>query len=384
CSRPGWSRADMRITAITARTVRWPIASQGAARGRTERAAVIVEVRSAGGAVGLGEAAPLPGMSLDTLDEANRSIAGFARTAPFDVELPPPGRRPVNVEAPRARGPGLRNPAIDPRPILAIADRDAMHAFLVAPPAARFAIETAVLDAIGRERGRSIAALFGGSDEPLALAAVVDDAEQARRAFADGIRCLKIKLAADDDPGRVFAIAAAVPQARLRIDANRSWPRAEVADRLAALAALPIDYVEEPCRDSHQLLSESLPCPIALDEGLLAMSEVEICVALRSIPRLAAVVLKPTLLGGFSVVFPIAALAQSCRVPPIVSHALEGPIGSAACAEIARAIGGRHAVGLAAHAALAGWAIAVPQLAADHIHAAARPGLGFASDLDWP
>jgi O-succinylbenzoate synthase len=241
-----------------------------------------------------------------------------------------------------------------------------------------------VLDAIGRERGRSIAALFGGSDEPLALAAVVDDAEQARRAFADGIRCLKIKLAADDDPGRVFAIAAAVPRARLRIDANRSWPRAEVADRLAALAALPIDYVEEPCRDSHQLLSESLPCPIALDEGLLAMSEVEICVALRSIPRLAAVVLKPTLLGGFSVVFPIAALAQSCRVPPIVSHALEGPIGTAACAEIARAIGGRHAVGLAAHAALAGWAIAVPQLAADHIHAAARPGLGFASDLDWP
>jgi len=361
----------VRIAAITARTVRWPIASQGAARGRTERAAVIVEVRSAGGAVGLGEAAPLPGMSLDTLDEAEQAIGAFARTAPFAVELAPSDRRSGNARA----------TAIDAQPVLDIADREAMHAVFVAPASARFAIETALLDALGRERGRSIAALFGGSDEPLALAAVVDDAEQARRAFADGIRCLKIKLAADDDPGRVFAIAAAVPQARLRIDANRSWPRAEVADRLTALAALPIDYVEEPCRDSHQLLSESLPCPIALDEGLLAMSEVEICVALRSIPKLAAVVLKPTLLGGFSVVFPIAALAQRCRVPPIVSHALEGPIGTAACAEIARAIGGRHAVGLAAHAALAGWAIAVPQLAADHVHAAREPGLGFRADL---
>jgi L-alanine-DL-glutamate epimerase-like enolase superfamily enzyme len=338
----------VRIAAITARTVRWPIASQGAARGRTERAAVIVEVRSAGGAVGLGEAAPLPGMSLDTLDEAEQAIGAFARTAPFAVELAPSDRRSGNARA----------TAIDAQPVLDIADREAMHAVFVAPASARFAIETALLDALGRERGRSIAALFGGSDEPLALAAVVDDAEQARRAFADGIRCLKIKLAADDDPGRVFAIAAAVPQARLRIDANRSWPRAEVADRLTALAALPIDYVEEPCRDSHQLLSESLPCPIALDEGLLAMSEV-----------------------GFSVVFPIAALAQRCRVPPIVSHALEGPIGTAACAEIARAIGGRHAVGLAAHAALAGWAIAVPQLAADHVHAAREPGLGFRADL---
>jgi L-alanine-DL-glutamate epimerase-like enolase superfamily enzyme len=370
----------VRIAAITARTVRWPIAGQGAARGRTERAAVLLEVRSAGGAIGLGEAAPLPGMSLDSLDEVEQSIAVFAGTAPFDVELPPHDRRPVNFLRTAGSGAGTRSIAFDPHPLLDIADREVMRAFLVAPPSVRFAIETALLDALGRERGRSIAALFGGEPRPVPLAAVVDDPDQARRAFADGIRCLKIKLAADDDPGRAFAIAAAVPGARLRIDANRSWPRAEVAGRLAALAALPIDYVEEPCRDSHQLLSESLPCPIALDEGLLAMTEVEVCVALRS-RGLAAIVLKPTLLGGFSAVFPVAGLAQTCRVSPILSHALEGPIGTAACAEIALVFGGSRAVGLAAHAALAGWPIAVPQLAADHVRAAARPGLGFTADL---
>jgi L-alanine-DL-glutamate epimerase-like enolase superfamily enzyme len=354
----------VRIAAIAARTHRWPIAGQGAARGRSERAAVIVEVRSERGAIGLGEAAPLPGMSLDTLDEAEQAIAAFARMAPFDVELAPVG--------------------LDAAPVLDIADRVTMHAFLVAPPAARFAIETAMLDALGRERGRSIAALFGGREgESVTLAAVVDDPDQARRAFADGIRCLKIKLAADDDPGRAFAIAAAAPAARLRIDANRSWPRAEVAERMAALAELPIDYVEEPCRDTHELLAESLPCPLALDEGLLAMTEVEIGVALRS-RKLAAVVVKPTLLGGFSVAIPLAALAQRCHVAPIISHALEGPIGTAACAEIALVFGGRHAVGLAAHAALAGWPFAVPQLAADHVHAAGRPGLGFGAEAQLP
>jgi len=352
----------MRIAAITARTIRWPIAGEGAARGRSERAAVVLEMRSDRGVIGLGEAAPLPGMSLDTLDEVEQAIAAFARMAPFDVELATAG-------------------AIHAHPLIDIADRAAMQAFYVAPPSARFAIETAVLDALGRERGRSIAALLRVREgQNLPLAAVVDDARQARRAVAEGVRCLKIKLAADDDPGRAFAIAAAAPQARLRIDANRSWPRAEVADRLSALAALPIDYVEEPCRDAHQLLSQRLPCRIALDEGLLSMTEVEICSALRGVNKLGAIVLKPTLLGGLSVLFPIAALAQRCRVPPIISHALEGPIGTAACAEIALFLAGSHAVGLAAHAALAGWPIAVPQLAADHIHAAARPGLGFAED----
>jgi hypothetical protein len=39
------------------------------------------------------------------------------------------------------------------------------------------------------------------------------------------------------------------------------------------------------------------------------------------------------------------------------------------------------AAGLAPHAALDGWQIGVGQLAADHLRAAAAPGLGFA-DLD--
>jgi L-alanine-DL-glutamate epimerase-like enolase superfamily enzyme len=367
----------VRIAAIAARTHRWPIAGQGAARGRSERAAVLVEVRSGRGAPGLGEAAPLPGMSLDSLDAVEQAIAAFARAAPFDVAFDRGRAAPARTDE---RSGGFAPPR-DAAPLFEIAERDAMHAYLVAPPAARFAIETALLDALGRERGVSISALLGERrDRSIPLAAVVDDPDQARRAFAEGIRCLKIKLAADDDPARVFAIAATVPEARLRIDANRSWPRAEVAHRLAALAALPIDYVEEPCLDAHQLLSESLPCLLALDEGLLAMTGAEIHAALNT-GRLAAIVLKPTLLGGFSVALPLAALAQRCRVAPITSHALEGPIGTAACAELALALGGSCAVGLAPHAALAGWPSTVPQLAADHVRAAAEPGLGFAAEI---
>jgi L-alanine-DL-glutamate epimerase-like enolase superfamily enzyme len=275
--------------------------------------------------------------------------------------------------------------ALAARVPLEVTDRDT--AFAIArtvaarAPAARFAIETALLDALARDRGVPLAALLRSSAATeIALAAVVDDPASARRAVAAGIRCLKIKVDAADDLRRVFAIAGAAPQARLRIDANRSWPRGEVGARLAAFAQLPIDYVEEPCADAHRLAAERLPCRIALDESLATIAPDALRAALRG-PALAALVLKPTLLGGFSAALELAELARHAGVAAIVSHALEGPAGTAACAELALALGGDHPVGLAAHPALAAWQLAVSQLAPDRVRPAAAPGLGFA-DLD--
>lgn len=374
----------MRIVSIATRTIRWPIASRGAARGRTERAAVVIEARTDRGVIGLGEAAPLPGMSPDTLGDAERAIAAFGQRAPF--ELP-------DREAAYALAAAASNLATGPSLATALP--------AASSPAARFAIETALLDALARDRRITLAALLGSPTRgapalphvrsfPYALheqsratpprnipfAAVVDDPEAARRAFTAGIRCLKIKLAADDDPDRVRAIAEAVPSARLRIDANRTWPRAEVAARLAALAHLPIDYVEEPCAEAHRLVAEPLPCQIALDESLAVIAPDELRAALHG-PGLAALVLKPTLLGGLSAALTLAELARRAGVAAIVSHGLEGPVGTAACAELALALGGDHPAGLASHPALTAWSIVVEQLAADHVHPAASPGLGF-------
>jgi L-alanine-DL-glutamate epimerase-like enolase superfamily enzyme len=92
-------------------------------------------------------------------------------------------------------------------------------------------------------------------------------------------------------------------------------------------------------------------------------------------------VLKPTLLGGFSASLALAELARAAGVAAVASHGLEGPIGTAACAELALALGDAHPAGLASHAALAGWSLTVPQLAADHVRPAAAPGLGW-PDLD--
>jgi o-succinylbenzoate synthase len=308
----------VRIVGVARRTVRWPLEPRGAARGAwREREAVIVGVRSEEGDTGLGEAAPLPGMSIDTIADAAAALDELAAGAPLAIDSP-------------AHATG-------------IADR------ITPAPAARFAIETALLCALAQHGRTSVAALWSPIPQgELRSAVVVDDETEARDAVARGARCLKVKAA---DPGIVLRIAAAVPGVRLRVDANRSWPRTEVEAWLAQLAPLPIEYVEEPCVDAHELLANHLPCRIALDESLVGLDPAELARALAS-TDLAALILKPTLLGGFARCHELATLAHRHGVAPIVTHALEGPIGTAACTELARTIGADVPVGLAPHPAL--------------------------------
>ncbi|MEO7093345.1 MAG: enolase C-terminal domain-like protein, partial [Polyangiales bacterium] len=331
--------ADLHIAAVRTRAVRWPIAGTGAARGRSERAAILVEVATSDGHVGVGEAAPLPGTSSDTLAGATAGVAALAARAPFAIE----------------------------------ATFDAITRFaaeLTELPSARFAIETALLSALASQRCCTIADLL--SDPParsLPVAVVVDTPEDARAAVAAGARTLKIKVDRDGDLDRVIAISAAAPGILLRLDANRSWPRARVRERLFALADLPIEFIEEPCVDAHTLLGESMGCPIALDESLPGLSPAVLDAALAA-PGLGAVVLKPTLLGGFAPCLALGLLARVAGKTVVITHCLEGPVGTAACAELALAIGGTTA-GLAPHAALVRWSVQPPQLRPTALVAAA-------------
>ena len=299
----------MRIAGVSTRVVRWSIASRGAAHRWSEREALLLAVHTDDGATGLGEAAPLPGMSIDTVADA-RAASDLLAERVLDT----------------------------PSHAFAIADR------ITAAPAARFAIETALLAAYAQHARTSVAALLTPLPHAELESAIVLDLPLPVAA-----RCIKIKV--DRGIDHVRAIAAANPHARLRLDANRAWTGAQTLDRLAAVADLPIDFVEEPCPDAHALLGEDLPCRLALDESLIDLAPAELARALES-PQLAALMLKPTLLGGFQRCLALAKLAHRHGVAPIVTHALEGPIGFAACHELARAIGADVPVGLGAHSAL--------------------------------
>ncbi len=327
------------IVDLSLRDLAWTLDGRGAARGRTERVGILLEVRTVDGLVGRGEASPLPGMSAETLEDTRAELTAFVARGPFEL--------------------------VSEQTVFTLAET-------VAAPAARFAVETALLDVLAQIQGTSIAGLFDEEvpaptafDEAVvrirgiverdpaitlvvesgpASATVVDDASDAAAAVRAGARCLKIKIgdqAVADDVARVRAIAAVSDGIPLRLDANRRWPREDAIAHLAAFAGLPIEFVEEPCPGAHELLREALPVSIALDESLDELSTEEIFTALES-PHLGALILKPTLLGGFAPCIALAALARFANKPAIVTHTLESDIGRAACAEIARVVSGRR------------------------------------------
>jgi o-succinylbenzoate synthase len=286
-----------------------------------------------GGAVGLGEATPLPGRSADDADSVERALAAVAARAPIAFA--------------------------------------ALAA--VTSPAARFALETAALDAVAQERGVALAELLAPSPARVVpINALVEDAAAARRAVDRGIRTVKVKIR-DDGLLAIAAVRDAVGRdIALRADVNRGWSAADAPARLRALVGLGLEYVEEPCHGARAIAAAS-PIPIALDE---TVEDDGPDVVLG--PGVAVLVVKPTLVGGIARTLALARRARAAGVDVVVTHALEGPIALAACAELARAIAGPRAVGLDAHPGLERWArTRVPQLGPAAVTAAPAPGLGL-------
>src|SRR5262249_48632239 len=143
----------------TLREITYELDGRGAARGRRSRTSLLLEL-TASGAIGRGEAAPLPGMSPDSLDDARAVLEAFAARVPLE------GSSPAHA--------------------LAIAE----HAACNGPrssPSARFALETALLELFATSSDRTEDRVSGDSW-------VVDDPDAAREAVAHGARSLKIKV----------------------------------------------------------------------------------------------------------------------------------------------------------------------------------------------
>ncbi|MBP9088451.1 MAG: mandelate racemase/muconate lactonizing enzyme family protein [Kofleriaceae bacterium] len=325
---------------------------------------------SSGGIFGLGEAAPLsrPGPNQQPPSQLATMLAATAaatihQTLPLEIEGP--GRAYV------------------------VANTVAHSA------AARFAIETALLDCWCHNHQLSLAqVLVPNPIVELATAAVVGDADDARACVAQGFTTLKLKLTAD--AAADFAVATAIRTAvgdsiQLRGDANQTWTIAETPKRLRALAHLNWEFIEEPCIDTHKLVPMDLPIMLALDESLPQIAPSQLGALLRA-RSLWGVVLKPTILGGLLPTLALAELVARGGKQAIVTHALEGPVATAACAEAARAVASLFeqpaAAGLGNNPTLspigAHWIGEVTQLTnPGRVRATARHGHGFAAP-QWP
>lgn len=326
-----------------------------------ERHALTVRLNDERGAVGFGEAAPLPAYSPDTLDSAERALHAV---------------RAAHIEA-----------ALDCSDAwVAI---DGVAALIPATqPAARFALECAALDLIGRRRGATAPAVLGARpDASRSLASLVGAArdpgliEAALAAFESGYRCCKIKVGA---AGEADAMAAEIDALRalrarlgiavsLRVDANRALTPARAAQFCAGIEPLGIEMFEEPCTLGPMPIATSIP--FALDESLQGVMP-------GALARVAAdrgaryVVLKPMALGGLSHCRALAQAALAGGVVPIVSHSFDGPLAWRASAALALALDTPVAHGLAPHAGLGDWVPEAACVSRGMLRGWQAPGLG--------
>ena len=312
--------------------------------------------------VGCGEASPLPGYSPDTPAEVERALAALGDECLARLGEASSARQVLDAVA---------------------------SALPKGPPAARFGLETALLDRLARVARQPLWRLLrddigsGAAPREIALCGLVPSADpaaaerSAEEMLRAGVRTFKLKIGPErlrpEQQATLEALRARWDTSvMLRLDANGSLARAELGATLARLARFQPELVEEPAAAATPEELADSPCPIALDESLQGLSEDE-HERLLERTRARAVVLKPTTLGGFDRCLRLAAAARRQGCDAIVSHALEGPLGWAACAHLALALASPRAAGLWP---LAHQHAARPRLSGGRLLAPTEAGLG--------
>lgn len=167
-------------------------------------------------------------------------------------------------------------------------------------------------------------------------------AQHAAQARADGYRTLKIKLGrdADEDRRRLAAVLEAVPDARLRLDANQGWGVDEAIGIIQGFEAdgLPVELVEQPV-DAADLaglarVRAAVTTPIMADEAVWTAED-----ARRIVDAQAADLLNIKLAktGGLQEALSLANVAQQAGVTCMVGAMMEPKISITAAAHLAAA-----------------------------------------------
>lgn len=159
----------------------------------------------------------------------------------------------------------------------------------------------------------------------------------AKRAVDSGCDTIKIKVAGQcslaEDLARVRAVRSALPEARLRVDANGQWSLSEAKKAIRELASCELEYVEQPCARVEDLARlRGLGTPIFADESVRRAEDPYLVAELDAAD---GIVLKVQPLGG---VRRCLRLAKELRLPVVVSSAVETSVGLSAGVALAAAL----------------------------------------------
>lgn len=207
-------------------------------------------------------------------------------------------------------------------------------------PSIRFALETALLDL--RNGGRRV--LFdnrfvAGASIPINGLIWMGDLDfmmnQINEKISLGFRCIKLKVGGLDFDRecdildyirkRYFKL-----DIEIRLDANGAFKLDDALYKLTELSKYKVQSIEQPIKpglpEMEELCRKS-PVPVALDEELIGKNSADEKTALLTTLKPQYIILKPSLLGGFSSCAEWIAIAESQRIGWWITSALESNIG---------------------------------------------------------
>ena len=284
------------------------------------------------GAFGLGEAAPLPGFSRESLQDVESSLADLR-------EIVESRSLELQVSPQRISGiPELRHFSLS----------------------LQYGFEQAVFDLEGKQRGVPVSNLF--SDPPareIKCNGLIDRVEIsqipeiASRLVDAGFSTVKVKLGNPDfqeDLRLLSEVRSALPDAcQIRVDVNEAWSFESALMNIKRLEKFRIEYIEQPIPRGHiehlgELRIQS-PIPIAVDEDIRSISDMERVLYFNAAD---VVVLKPMLMGGMTTVYAAGLKAVRQQVGVVLTSSLDSAIGRSGTIHLAAALTPDTAHGLTA------------------------------------
>ena len=284
---------------------------------------------SDGERTGVGECAPLPDLSCDTLPNygeiLNNVCRDFCETGEIDYEALRPYPSMLF---------GLETAVLALRQTLRQAQGSQAVGELVEPQQAPILFDTAFSRG---EVGIPINGLvwMGNYDEML---------QRMEEKLEKGFRCVKLKIGAIDFDQELDLVKRirerfSFHEVELRVDANGAFPFDEALYKLELLSQYAIHSIEQPIKAGQwgymaELCRES-PLPIALDEELIGVNDPEMKAHMLNIIKPRYIILKPSLHGGMQGCREWISIARDMGIGSWITSALESNIGLNAIAQFA-------------------------------------------------
>lgn len=282
-----------------------------------DRQSQVIRAGDARGHTGWGEAAPLPGLHPEG----------------FEQMVEASGRLPTSLDVPEGGAAEVLHH------LVASADQQW-------PPSLRYGLSLAIISLVAARKRQTPAQYLNphAADKirvNALLSSTANDPEQQIREMVNrGFRSIKVKVGRGqlaEDIRRVQQIASVMPgEVSLRLDANRAWGLDDALRFADQIRGLPVEYLEEPLADPAALppLCAETGCRVALDESLAEQGS-----NFPVFPGLAAIVIKPSLIGSPAEVFSLVERARAASLQVVFSGTFESDLGHLLCAELAAAWG---------------------------------------------